>query len=161
MSFSPFLTLPTLPTIPNPFVSKPKQQDNSFELVKYLKEKDMYTFEYDTSYPREYSYTIDIGYITSKYVPTIKDTGCYMIMVESQISEGPNAIFCIARSDKSKSGTVQTIVSSVGKSNDRLEIKWNPMEYPCILLKHNFIRKQILKEETPLRFGYNIKVVCP
>ena len=160
MSFSPFSNL-TFPTIPNPFVSKPKNEDNSFELVKYLTEKEMYNFDYDTNYPREYSYTIDIGYITSKYVPTIKDTGCYMIMIESQISEGPNAIFCIARSDKSKSGTIQTIVSSVGKSNDRLEVKWNPMEYPCILLKHNFIRKQILKEETPLRFGYNIKVVCP
>jgi hypothetical protein len=162
MSFTPFssITLPTLPTIPNPFISSSKKDETSktFELVKYVTEKEMYNFEYNNSSYRDCLYYIDIGYITSKYFP-IKDTGCYIIMIESQISEGPNAIFTLARSDKSKPGIIQTMVSSHGKSNDHLELKWNPMEYPCVLLKHNFSKKHILQDDTKLRFGYNIKVI--
>lgn len=161
MSFTPFsnITLPNLPTIPNPFVSSSKKDETSktFEVVKYITEKEMYNFDYNSSY-KEYMYSIDIGYITSKYFP-IKDTGCYTIMIESQMTEGPNAIFNLARSDKSKPGMIQTMVSSHGKSNDSIELKWNPMEYPLIVLKHNFSKKQILQDDTKLRFGYNVKVI--
>lgn len=167
MSFSPFgnLTLPTMPNISNPFVSKQNTTENTFEIVKYVTENEMYTRDYscyDTTLHKTFDslyYTINIGYITSKYVQDIKDTGCFIIMISSQISEGPNAIFCLSRSDKSKSGDINTLVSSTGKCGDKLVIMWNPMEHPCILLKHNFIKKQILKEDTKLRLAYNVKVI--
>lgn len=145
MSFPnfPVLSLPTLPTISNPFAGSRTNQNNdkSFEIVKYVTEKDMYERDYSQFCIRDLPYTLTIGYITSKYVQNIKDTGCYTIMVNSQISEGPNAVFCLARSDKSKKGEINTLVSSVGKVGDKLEIMWNPMEHPCILLKHNFSKK--------------------
>jgi hypothetical protein len=141
----------------NPFSNSKTNQNNdtSFEIVKYVTEKNMYDYDY-TSSPR---FSIHIGYITSKYVPNIKDTGCYIIMINSQINDGPNAIFCLSRSDKTKKGIINTLVNSDGKVGDRLEIIWNPMEHPCILLKHNFSKKQILKEDTKLRFGYDIRVI--
>lgn len=165
MSFSPFTNL-GLPSIPNPFAPKQNNTENTFEIVKYVTEKEMYTRDYsyydnsllNKTFDSLY-YTINIGYISSKYVQNIKDTGCFIIMISSQISEGPNAIFCLSRSDKSKSGDINPLVSSNGKCGDKLDITWNPMEHPCILLKHNFIKKQVLKEDTKLRVGYNVKVV--
>lgn len=161
MSFPSFnISLPNIPTIPNPFGSSKSNESNdkSFELVKYVTEKDIYTYNYDM---KDSSYTMTIGYITSKYVHNIKDIGCYIIMINSQLREGPNGIFCLSRSDKTKKGIVNALVSSYGKEDDRLEIIWNPMEHPCILLKHNFIKKHILKDETTLRFGYDICVISP
>lgn len=164
MSFSPFgnLTLPTMSNIPNLFSSKQQNPETTFEIVKYVTENDMYTRDHtilNKTFDSLY-YTINIGYITTKYVQNIKDTGCFIIMISSQISEGPNAIFCLSRSDKSKSGDINTLVSSLGKCGDKLDIMWNPMEHPCILLKHNFIKKQILKEDTKLRLGYNVRIIC-
>lgn len=164
MSFSPFgnLTLPTMPNIPNLFSSKQQNPETTFEIVKYVTENDMYTRDHtilNKTFDSLY-YTINIGYITTKYVQNIKDTGCFIIMISSQISEGPNAIFCLSRSDKLKSGDINTLVSSLGKCGDKLDIMWNPMEHPCILLKHNFIKKQILKEDTKLRLGYNVRIIC-
>jgi len=165
MSFSPFGNL-TLPSISNPFVSKQNNTENIFEIVKYVTEQEMYTrdcsYYDDNSLNKTFDslyYTMNIGYISSKYVQNIKDTGCFIIMISSQIPDGPNAVFCLSRSDKSKSGDVTPLVSSTGKCGDKLDIRWNPMEHPCLLLKHNFIKKQILKEDTKLRLGYNIKVL--
>jgi hypothetical protein len=158
MSFPNFpgLTLPNMPAIPNPFAGSRTNQNNdkSFELVKYVTEREMYEYQYPC-------YNITIGYITTKYVPDIKDTGCYLIMINSQISEGPNAVFCLSRSDKMKKGNVNILVSSDGKVGDKLDIVWNPMEHPCVLLKHNFSKKQILKDDTKLRFGYDVRVISP
>lgn len=162
MSFPNFpgLTFPNMPVIPNPFAGSRTNQNNdkSFELVKYVTERGMYDYQ-----------NITIGYITSKYVRDIKDTGCYLIMINSQINEGPNAVFCLSRSDKMKQGNVNTLVSSEGKVGDKLDIVWNPMEHPCVLLKHNFSKilrkrythKEILKEDTKLRFGYDVRVISP
>lgn len=161
MSFPSFnISLPTIPTISNPFASSRENNYKSFELVKYVTEKEMYTYN-DNNYINDFSYTIIIGYITSKYVPNIKDTGCHTIMINSQISGGPNAVFCLARSDKTKKGEINTLVSSVGKIGDKLEIVWNPMEHPCVLLKHNFSKKQVLKDDTKLKFGYDISFISP
>lgn len=165
MSFSPFNNL-NLPSIPNPFSSKQQNPETTFEIVKNVTEKEMYTRDYsyyDNTSLNKISdsmyYTINIGYISSKYVQNMKDTGCFIIMISSQISEGPNAIFCLSRSDKSKSGDITPLVSSTGKCGDKLDIMWNPMEHPCVLLKHNFIKKQVLKEDTKLRLGYNLRVI--
>lgn len=163
MSFPHFPGL-SLPTIPNPFAGSKTNENNdkSFELVKYVNEKEMYERDYSSSFTfRDLSYTITIGYISTKYVPNIKDTGCYTIMINSQINEGPNGIFCLSRSDKTKKGNVNVLTSSDGKVGDKLEVVWNPMEHPCILLKHNFSKKQILKDDTKLRFGYDIRVISP
>ena len=143
----------------NFFSSKTNNNKNSFEMIKSITEKELYEFNGGTY--KDFYYSVNIGYITSKYVPDIKDTGCYIVMINSQMDNGPNAIFCIARSDKSKSGIIQTLVSSTGKSNDRLELIWNPFEYPCILLKHNFNRKQVLKDSEQLNLKYNIKIIKP
>lgn len=165
MSFPPFNNLnfpmpsmPSIPTLPNPFSSKEKTPEDTFELVKMVTEKEMYLYDYANK-TYDFMYTLTIGYISSKYVPHIKDTGCLIIMISSQIAEGPNAIFCLARSDKSQPGNINTLVNSSGKCGDKLDIIWNPMEHPCVLLKHNFTKKQILKDDTQLRFGYNVKVI--
>jgi hypothetical protein len=147
-----------MPGIPNPFSSsKETTKDTTFELVKTVTENEMYSYDYNKT--SDFMYTITIGYISSKYVQNIKDTGCLMVMISSQIAEGPNAIFCLARSDKSISGNINTLISSNGKCGDKLDIIWNPMEHPCVLLKHNFTKKQILKDDTKLRLGYNVKVI--
>lgn len=148
------MSLPSL----NFFNSKTNDK-NSFEMIKNVTEKELYEFNSGTY--KDFHYSVNIGYITSKYVPDIKDTGCYIIMINSQMTEGPNAIFCISRSDKSKSGNIQCLVESKGTSNDTLELVWNPYEYPSILLKHNFNRKQILKDSKELNLKYSIKIIKP
>jgi hypothetical protein len=165
MSFLPFNNL-SLSSIQNPFSSKQNNSENTFEIIKYITEQEMYTRDYSYYDNPSFSktvdslyYTINIGYISSKYVQNIKDTGTLIVMISSQIPEGPNAIFCLSRSDKSKSGDINTLVSSTGKCGDKLSIMWNPMEHPCLLLKHNFIKKQILKDDTKLRLGYNVRVI--
>lgn len=164
MSFPSFPSLPTLPNIniPNPFSTKSNEtNDKSFELVKYMTVKDMYDYEAHTSknFVDFLPFKIELGYITSKYVSGMKDTGCYIIMIESQISNGPHGIYLLARSSKEDNGIVNTLVQSKGKCNDYFEVVWNPMEHPCIRLRHNFLKKDILNEDTKLRLGFDIRVM--
>jgi hypothetical protein len=134
--------------------SNTNENDKSFEMIKYITEKDTYTSDYSTFFS---SKECIIGYITSKYVQNIKEIGCYIIMVNSQIKEGPNAIFCISRSDRTKDGSINKLISSEGKLGDKLDILWNPLEYPCIKLTHNFTKE--LLNNKHLKFSYNIRVI--
>ena len=148
--------MPNIHNIPKLFTSSKTNENNDkfFELVKYVKEKELCTYNYDK---RNLYYTVMIDYITPKQVINIKDTGCYIIMINSQLSNGPNGIFCLSRSDKCNNGSVNTLVSSYGKADDKLEVVWDKDEYPCVLLKHKFTNKHILEDDTDLRFGYNIR----
>jgi hypothetical protein len=72
--------------------------------------------------------TLNIGYIK-------KDTGSFIIIINSKEKGGPNAIYCISRSDISKSGTINKLVKSDGINDDELELTWNPYEYPLLQIR--------------------------
>jgi hypothetical protein len=75
--------------------------------------------------------TLTIGYLNNTKFD-IKDTGAYVITVNSHFANGPNAIYCISRSLTSEPGTVKELVSSNGKNNECFELQWNPYEYPLL-----------------------------
>ena len=70
-------------------------------------------------------------YITPSFVPFIRDTGCYIVMVNAK-NHGPNGIFCCARSDKTSSG----LVTALALSDTQLKLEWNPYEYPKICVQN-------------------------
>jgi hypothetical protein len=72
--------------------------------------------------------TLNIGYIK-------RDTGSFIIIINSKEKGGPNAIYCISRSDVSKSGTIRELVKSHGVNDDELELTWNPYEYPLLQIR--------------------------
>lgn len=72
--------------------------------------------------------TLNIGYIK-------KDTGSFIIIINSKEKGGPNAIYCISRSDVSKSGTIRELVKSDGVNDDELKLTWNPYEYPLLQIR--------------------------
>lgn len=101
-----------------------------------------------------------IGYINS-----IRDTGCYIVMIKSDKDDGPNGIFCLSRSDKQKEGDINTLVSSDGKYREKIILIWNPYEKPSIILNrvHNKsklfgIRSTSLTKM--LNIGFNVKIIC-
>ena len=85
----------------------------------------------------------------------IKDTGSYLLIINSENEGGASGIFGLSKSDKSKFGNVTTICSSEGILNDKLIIEWNPYEYPKILLN---IRK-LKTDKREIIFSYNIKII--
>ena len=72
--------------------------------------------------------TLNIGYIK-------KNTGSFIIIINSKEKGGPNAIYCISRSDVSKSGTITELVKSDGINDDELKLTWNPYEYPLLQIR--------------------------
>ena len=133
---------------------KKNKNDNTFEIVKYIDNKELFSYYYD------YDYGVKVGYITNKYVPDMKDVGCFTIMINSQLPGGPNGIFNLARSNRNNPGQVNKLVSSMGGANDSIDIEWNPMESPLIILKHRFSRNIVIYENK-LRLGYDIRVLHP
>jgi hypothetical protein len=71
------------------------------------------------------------------YINNIRDTGCYIVMINSDKDNGPNGIFCLSRSDKQKEGEINTLVSSEGICRNKIILKWNSFEKPSIILKRN------------------------
>mgnify|MGYP006947821476 CR=1 FL=1 len=59
----------------------------------------------------------------------------FIIIINSKEKGGPNAIYCISRSDVSKSGTIRELVKSHGVNDDELELTWNPYEYPLLQIR--------------------------
>jgi len=72
--------------------------------------------------------TLNIGYIK-------KNTGSFIIVVNSNEKDGPNAIYCISRSDVSKSGIIKELVKSDGVNDDVLGLTWDPYEYPLLQIR--------------------------
>lgn len=77
-----------------------------------------------------------IGYLNGSISNKLKDYGSYIIIVNSQIDERPNVIFCISRSNKLSRGNITKLTETLGTDDDFLELEWNPGEYP--LLKYNY-----------------------
>jgi hypothetical protein len=77
--------------------------------------------------------TISVGYINHRF--KIKDTGCFIIMITSQITSGPNAIYCISRSDKSLHGNIKELIKTNGVNDESIELEWNPYEYPLLKIR--------------------------
>lgn len=68
---------------------------------------------------------IDIGYINTYYCKYIRDTGTYFIIINSEFS---NAIFAISKTNKIDTG----VINKVSESGDKINIIWDPFEYPHV-----------------------------
>lgn len=91
-----------------------------------------------------------IGYITNNKFKKIKKTGSFLIIINSENKNGPNAIYCISKSDELKPGKIQELVRSDGLSNkDILDLVWNPNEYPFLRIK---LRLDDYKEVNNINF---------
>lgn len=88
-------------------------------------------------------HTLNLGYITDKYITNLTDTGSIIISIDIQqntynlISFPFSGIFCLCKSEKNKSGVVNTLCSTKNDDSEGrfIELKWNPYEMPCIILK--------------------------
>lgn len=69
-------------------------------------------------------------YITNVLFDDIKDTGCYILMVQSNI--GSNGIYCLSKSEKQKNGDVSNMCSSCGPQKEKMCVSWGPYEFPSI-----------------------------
>ena len=91
-----------------------------------------------------------VGFINKN----IRDTGAYMIIVNSDRIDGANGIYCISRSDKSKYGMIKNMCESTGIYNERIDIKWDPYEYPKLVL-----RETRLNTNKNVKLSYKVKIV--
>jgi hypothetical protein len=82
-----------------------------------------------------------IGYVNNICFYKIKDTGCYIIIVNSAKPDGPHSIFCIAKSDKSQYGNITILTHSINKLKDYITLEWNPFEYPVLFYNSNYTKK--------------------
>lgn len=88
-------------------------------------------------------YNLNLGYITNKYVPFMKDTGCYIIMIETDYDSKTNpkiflpfnGIFCLCRSQKHTSGVVNPMCTTNDSRDGFIDIEWKEFEYPSLILK--------------------------
>ncbi|NBP13901.1 hypothetical protein EBU95_05795 [bacterium] len=99
------------------------------------------------------------SYITTKYVKTLRDTGCMVIMLEATTTGSPNGIFCLSRNTKSEQGKVISLCQSPGES-DLFQVEWNPHEHPCIKLrmKKSF---QADKPSGSKQVPFSVRVIQP
>jgi len=88
------------------------------------------------------------SHITTKYVKSLRDTGCMLIMIEATATGSPNGIFILSRNVKSDNGNVIALCPN----QRELQIHWKPHEYPSIEVIANQSTKPIV---------YNIRVIQP
>lgn len=108
--------------------------------------------------------TYNIGYLTNKMFKNIKDTGSYIIMVNSRLNylnsynyinddfNGPTAIYCISKSHKMQDGYINVLSKSADINENYIELEWNKGEFP--LLKYKSISKNTIEKK--LRFKIKI-----
>jgi len=85
----------------------------------------------------KYKNIFTIGYLRNNQFKCIKDTGSFIIIINSDLIDGPTGIYCISRSDSSLQGTVKTLVESNSKFGDSFELVWDPLEYPLLNINYN------------------------
>lgn len=127
------------------FVTKPRARDDNSFIMNICVDK--------------YRLIETVGYINSTQYSNMRDTGCFIIIVNTYPTNntsvsGPNAIFCIAKSETYSSGTVNTLVQSTNRFGDTFELEWNPGEYP--LLMYNYKRYD---ERNDRRLFFVVKVL--
>lgn len=120
------------PSFEELFSFSPKASDNETHVMSVTSDFQNY------SYPNSQTFStklLNVGYINNYLTNKIKDYGSYIIIVNSENTNGPTAIFCISRSNCLSNGSINKLVQSYGTNGDCLELDWNPGEYP--LLKYN------------------------
>lgn len=123
-------------TDPDSFTMSKNVKDNSDSFLRFLGHT-----------------TFRIGYINSTRTKHIKEIGSFIIIINSQTPGGANGIFCISRSDKSKSGKIQELVKTDGILDDIIDLEWNPHEYPLLKTKLK------LAQHKKCIISYHVKVI--
>jgi hypothetical protein len=104
---------------------------------------------------RVYTKSIFFGYI--RHTSKLKDTGSYIIIINSQTTSGPSAIYTISRSNKLSPGNINKLAFSEGINGDFVELIWNPGEFP--LIKYHY-KSVYNSEETKLqKISFLIKII--
>lgn len=129
-----------------------------FSFGENFKETPENTFkiEFETddisSFRKNINTIYHIGYI-NKY---IRDTGSFIVIINSDQQNSTNAIFCISRSNKLNQGYVNKLIGSNQNNNeDNLEIDWNPGEYPRLV--YNKCTKNVNRYDKSLNDKSNYK----
>lgn len=63
----------------------------------------------------------------------VKDTGSYILVINSEYDGGATYIYCISRSDKKKRGHVLKLTGSHGLHNEYIECIWDKFEHPKLI----------------------------
>ena len=119
--------LPSFSIFYDLFYSQPKINDPESSLLCLRIPYDNLNIKYQN--------TFTIGYLRNNQFKCIKDTGSFIIIINSDFKDGPNGIYCISRSDISSNGTVKPLIESNNKFGDSFELIWNPFEYPKLNIK--------------------------
>jgi len=124
--------LPSFTIFDDLFYTQPKTNDPESSLL-------CLRIPYENKYKNKFM----IGYLRNNQFKCIKDTGSFIIIINSDLKHGPTGIYCISRSDSSLQGTVKTLVESNSKFGDSFELVWNPFEYPSLNINYNGKDKNI------------------
>lgn len=115
-------------------------------------------------------YHLNLGYITNKYIPSLKDHGSYIIMLETHdnnpthMSFPFNGIFCLCKSAKHNLGVVNPLCTTNDDQYDRfIDVLWNQYEYPSIVLKwysiDTYYKLANYLKGTPYEISFNITIL--
>jgi hypothetical protein len=96
-----------------------------------------------------------LGYVNKNLL----DTGSYIMIINAENEGGATGIFCISRSQKSEMGNIIKLVANDGIYNERLNIEWDPYEYPKIVLYIHKLKKDKIQNKREIKFSYNVKIV--
>jgi hypothetical protein len=118
--------------------------DTSETLNKYLKLMNRVNIK-----------SINFGYIN--HTSKLKDTGSYIIIINSQTTSGPSAIYTISRSDRLLHGNVNKLTFSEGINGDVVELVWNPCELPLIKYYYKSLYKS--EETKSQKLTFLIKII--
>lgn len=117
MSFSVFENL---------FMSVPKVEDPQSIILSTKLENNN----------KSVNIVLTIGYLNNR-LKCMKETGSFIIIINSQLPDGPNGIYCISRSNKLLPGSINALIETPGVHDERLVLEWNPCEYPLLKIKTN------------------------
>ena len=129
---------------------KPQSEKDTFAICKEIAESELFLDLFHKSYR--------ICHLNKAYAQHINDTGCFMIMLESKEKNGPNGIFCLSKSDVTTKGSVFCLCSSPGAKGEMLRVEWEPYEYPCVILKHNFKRGDLELKNNRVSLHYKGRI---
>lgn len=112
------------------------------------------SFQYNTADPKVEP--LLLGFLTPLITfNNIKDTGSYILIINSDIEGGATGIYAINRSDKLQFGNIKEIAVSKGVNGEILNVDWEPCEYPKILLHiHKF-----KTDKKMVSFNFNVKIL--
>jgi len=108
----------------------------AFKIGKSLLDYEKYDKTCDTI-----TKTVPIGRITSQMIPEYHGVGSFVIVINSDYRNGPNAVFSISRGEFEVPGVVGILSSSPGKNGENLSLICKANEYPCILMENLNIHK--------------------